>query len=124
MSTPLHRLPSGASRLPDPRAEIGGFYRYLAAQHRAGCELSDGSMNVCNPCSTFSPDSPGCVNASQPIPCVHANKSSRSRNRTLCQVLDGREGNCLDGVRGGEHFCKGIVCAWPDNICRSDHFCN
>jgi hypothetical protein len=104
---------------------ISPFCRYFADQHGAGCELSDGSMGVCEPSSTFSPDSPGCGRTSEPIPCVHGyNNSSKYLDGTLCRVPDGREGTCLDGVCGGEHFCEGVVCDEPDNLCESDPFCN
>jgi hypothetical protein len=126
------RIPCEYSRdCPPPGDEclhascIAGFCRYLADQHGAGCELSDGSMGVCEPSSTFSPNSPGCVRTSEPIPCVHGyNDGSKYLDGTLCRVPDGREGTCLDGLCGGEHFCEDVLCDEPDNLCGSDQFCN
>ena len=64
---------------------LAGFCRYFAYQHGAGCELSDGSMGVCEADPhTFSPDSPGCVRTSEPIPCVYGyNNSLRTETTAL-----------------------------------------
>jgi hypothetical protein len=118
---------------PPPKDEClygdceAGFCQYSARQYEAGCKLSDGSVGICKPHSfyTFSPDSPGCMRTSEPISCKHGlNDCCDWDDGTPCRVPDGREGTCLRGVCGGGHFCEGVVCDEPDNLCGSDQFCN
>lgn len=83
----------------------------------AGCALSDGSVGVCT--------HEGCRKESGPISCKHGYANLYDwEDGTLCRSSDLREGTCLDGVCGGEHFCEGVVCDEPDNLCESDQFCN
>jgi len=83
----------------------------------AGCALSDGSVGMCR--------DHACRTESGPISCKHGyNDQADWPDGTLCRSSDLREGTCLDGVCGGEHFCERVVCDEPDNLCGSDQFCN
>ena len=83
----------------------------------AGCALSDGSVGMCR--------DHACRTESGPISCKTGyNDRVDWPDGTLCRSSDLREGTCLDGVCGGEHFCEGVVCDEPDSLCGSDQFCN